>query len=193
VDVQGYVDLNAMCPYNPDKARALLKEAGYDASRPLQFTILTDNEKQVFANIATLLKEQYGKLGAEAKVEVQDKVTWMTYMVGKNRCQWDISVEDLGSVLTVHHNSYLSEVGAAFNLSCHSDQKVNEMYRQIKLAPTEAERQQRNEALLRYVLDNMYWVNVSTSPHFKAMQNYVKDFVYQGEIKLSLEQVWLDK
>jgi hypothetical protein len=60
----------------------------------------------VFANIATLLKEQYRKLGAEAKVEVQDKVTWMTYMVGKNRCQWDVSVEDLASVLTVHHNSY---------------------------------------------------------------------------------------
>jgi peptide/nickel transport system substrate-binding protein len=193
VDVQGYVDLNAMCPYDPEKARALLKEAGYDASRPLQFTMLTDNEKQVFANIATLLKEQYRKLGVEAKVEVQDKVTWMTYMVGKNRCQWDMSVEDLASVLTVHHNSYVSEAGAPANLSCHSDEKVNELYRQIKLAPTEAERQQHNEALLRYVLENLYWVNVSTSPHFKAIQNHVKDFVYQGEIKFSLESVWLDK
>jgi len=114
-------------------------------------------------------------------------------MVGKNRCQWDVSVEDLASVLTVHHNSYVSEVGAAFNLSCHSDQQVNELYRQIKLAPTEAERQPRNEALLRYVVENMYWVNVSTSPHFKALRNHVKDFVYQGEIKFSLEQVWLDK
>ncbi len=193
VDVKGYVDLNAMCPYDPEKARALLKEAGYDASHPLHFTIITDNEKQVFANIATLLKEQYRKLGVEAKVEVQDKVTWMTYMVGKNRCQWDVSVEDLASVITVHHNSYVSVVGAPFNLSCHSDQKVNELYRQIKLVPTEAERQQRNEALLRYVAENMYWVNVSTSPHFKALRNHVKDFVYQGEIKFFLEQVWLDK
>jgi len=78
-------------PLRSEKARALLKEAGYDANHPLHFTILTDNEKQVFANISTLLKEQYRKLGAEAKVEVQDKVTWMTYMVGKNRCQWDVS------------------------------------------------------------------------------------------------------
>ena len=46
---------------------------------------------------------------------------------------------------------------------------------------------------MRYVLENLYWVNVSTSPHFKAIQNHVKDFVYQGEIKFSLEQVWLDK
>src|ERR671922_1039014 len=193
VDVKGYVDLTALCPYDPEKARALLKEAGYSESNPLHFTILTDNEKQVFSNIATLLKEQYRTLGVETKVEVQDKVTWMTYMVGKNRCQWDQSVEDLASVLTVHHNGYVSEAGAPGNLSCHSDEKVNEMYRQIKLAPTEAERQQHNEALLRYVLENLYWVNVSTSPHFKAIQNHVKDFVYQGEIKFSLESVWLEK
>jgi peptide/nickel transport system substrate-binding protein len=193
VDVKGYVDLTALCPYDPEKARALLKEAGYGESNPLRFTILTDNEKQVFSNIATLLKEQYRKLGAEARVEVQDKVTWMTYMVGKNRCQWDQSVEDLASILTVHHNSYISQAGAPFNLSCHNDQRVNELYRQIKLAPTEAERQQRNEELLRYMLENMYWVSVSTSPHFKALRNYVKDFVYQGEIRFSLEQVWRDK
>src|SRR5882672_5434231 len=57
VDTKGYVDLSAMCPYDPAKARALLKEAGFDASHPLHYTILTDNEKQVFSNIATLLKE----------------------------------------------------------------------------------------------------------------------------------------
>jgi peptide/nickel transport system substrate-binding protein len=193
VDVKGYVDLTAVCPYDPEKARALLKEAGYNESNPLHFTILTDNEKQVFSNIATLLKEQYRKLGVETKVEVQDKVTWMTYMVGKNRCQWDQSVEDLASILTVHHNSYVSQAGAPFNLSCHNDQQVNELYRQIKLAPTEAERQKRNEELLRYMLENMYWVSVSTSPHFKAVRNYVKDFVYQGELKFSVEQVWRDK
>jgi peptide/nickel transport system substrate-binding protein len=193
VGVKGYVDLTTMCPYDAEKSRALLKEAGYDASRPLHFTILTDNEKQVFSNIATLLKEQYRKLGAEAKVEVQDKVTWMTYMVGKNRCQWDQSVEDLASIITVHHNSYITETTAPFNLSCHTDAKVDELYRQIKLAPTEAERQTRSEALQRYMVDNMYWVSVSTSPHFKALRKPVKDFVYQGEIRFSLEQVWLDK
>src|SRR5438128_10731765 len=120
--------------------------------------MLTDNEEQVFANIATLLKEQYRKLGVEAKVEVQDKVTWMTYMVGKNRCQWDVSVEDLASVLTVHHNSYVSGVGAPFKPSCHSDQQVNELHLQIKLAHTVAEQQQRNAQLLRYVVEIVHRV-----------------------------------
>jgi peptide/nickel transport system substrate-binding protein len=193
VDTKGHVNLDAMCPYDTEKARALLQEAGYDERNPLRFTIITDNEKAVFSNIAVLLKEQYKKLGVETKVEVQDKVTWMTYMVGKNRCQWDLSVEDLASILTVHHNSYISETTAPFNLSCHTDAKVDELYRQIKLAPTEAERQKIGEALQRYMVENMYWVSVSTSPHFKALRKHVKDFVYQGELKFSLEQVWLEK
>ena len=193
VDTKGQVNLDAMCPYDAEKARALLKEAGYDERNPLRYTIISNNEKAVFSNIATLLKEQYRKLGVEARVEVQDKVTWMTYMVGKNRCQWEQTVEDLASILTVHHNSYISETSAAFNLSCHSDTKVDELYRQIKLAPTEAERHKIGEVLQRHMLENMYWVNLTTSPHFKAIRKHVKDFDYQGELKFLLEKVWLDK
>jgi ABC-type transport system substrate-binding protein len=193
VDTKGHVNLDAMCPYDTEKARAFLKEAGYDERNPLRYTIVSNNEKAVFANIATLLKEQYRKLGVEARVEIQDKVTWMTYMVGKNRCQWDQTVEDLASVLTVHHNSYISATTAAFNLSCHTDTKVDEMYRQIKLAPTEEEQHKIGEALQRYMLENMYWVNLTTSPHFKAIRKHVKDFDYQGELKFLLEKVWLDK
>jgi peptide/nickel transport system substrate-binding protein len=193
VDTKGHVNLDAECPYDPEKARALLKEAGYDERHPLHYTIITNNEKAVFANIAVLLKEQYKKLGVETKIEVQDKVTWMTYMVGKNRCQWDQTVEDLASVLTVHHNSYISETSAAFNLSCHADTKVDDLYRQIKLAPTEAEQFKIGEVLQRYMLENMYWTNLTTSPHFKAIRKHVKDFDYQGEIKFFVEKVWLDK
>jgi peptide/nickel transport system substrate-binding protein len=193
VDTKGHVNLDALCPYDAEKARALLKEAGYDERNPLRYTIISNNEKAVFSNIATLLKEQYRKLGGEARVEVQDKVTWMTYMVGKNRCQWEQTVEDLASILTVHHNSYISETSAAFNLSCHSDTKVDELYRQIKLAPTEAERHKIGEVLQRHMLENMYWVNLTTSPHFKAIRKHVKDFDYQGELKFLLEKVWLDK
>src|SRR5215471_18047898 len=78
-----------------------------------------------------------------------------------------------GGALTVVHGVDISnfDVQAApgyevvwINMNIHN---------QIKLAPTEAERQQRNEELLRYVAENMYWVNVSTSPHFKVIRNSV--------------------
>jgi ABC-type transport system substrate-binding protein len=41
-----YLDLTEMYPYNPDKAKALLKEAGYDANHPLVFELMTNNDDQ---------------------------------------------------------------------------------------------------------------------------------------------------
>jgi len=66
-------------------------------------------------------------------VEVQDKVTWMTTW-WQEPLPVDVSVEDLASVLTVHHNSYVSEAGAPLN-SPPQRPEDHDMYRQIKLAP----------------------------------------------------------
>ena len=39
------IDLNEMYPYKPDEAKRLLQELGYDATHPLQFTILISNRE----------------------------------------------------------------------------------------------------------------------------------------------------
>lgn len=191
--VKDYVDLRPLCPYDPEKARALLQEAGYDERHPLRFTLITNNEKAVFANIAVLLKDQYKKLGVDVKIEVMDKVTWMTYMVGKNRCTWHQTVEDFLSLLTVHNNNYLVETTSSWNISCQGDKKVDEYFRQVKLAPTEAAQRKLSAALQTYVAENMYWTVLSGSPHFKALRKHVKGFDYQAEFKFHLEKTWLDK
>jgi ABC-type transport system substrate-binding protein len=191
--VQGYVDLMRMCPYNPEQARALLKEAGYDEKNVLRFSITTNAEKAVFANIATLLKSQYAKLGAEAKVDVKDKVTWMSEMVGKLRCTWDQSVEDLLALITVHNNNFATESTSAWNIVCHQDTHVDDYYHRMKLAADPTARQQLSEELQRYLTEHMYWVSVSGSPHYKVHRKQVKNFHFQAEFKFLLEQVWLDK
>jgi peptide/nickel transport system substrate-binding protein len=191
--VKDYVDLRHLCPYDPEKARALLKTAGYDERNPLRFTLITNNEKQVFSNIGVLLKDQYKKLGVEVKVEVMDKVAFLTYMVGKNRCTWNQAVEDFLSLLTAHNNNYLIETTSSWNISCHSDKKVDESLRQIKLAPTEAEQREVSAALQTHVAENLYWTVLSGSPHFKALRRHVKGFDYQGEFKFHVEKVWLEK
>jgi hypothetical protein len=55
------------------------------------------------------------------------------------------------------------------------------------------ERQRLSEEVQRYLTAHMYWVSVSGSPHYKVHRKAVKDFRFQAEFKLLLEQVWLDK
>ncbi len=160
---------------------------------PLRFSITTNPEKAVFANIATLLKSQYAKLGADVKVDVKDKVTWMAEMVGKLRCTWDQTVEDLLALITVHNNNFITETTSTWNIACHKDTNVDAYYQRLKLAASAEERQQVSEELQRYLTENMYWVSVSGSPHYKVHRKQVKDFHFQAEFKFLLEQVWLDK
>ncbi|WP_179130925.1 ABC transporter substrate-binding protein [Candidatus Entotheonella palauensis] len=52
------VDVNAMCPYDPERAKALLQEAGYGPDNPLTFQLTTNTEKSVFnINSSCLLRD----------------------------------------------------------------------------------------------------------------------------------------
>ena len=45
------IDLHEMYPYNPEKAKQLLQELGYDEKHPLRFTILVGNQDATLANL----------------------------------------------------------------------------------------------------------------------------------------------
>jgi glutathione transport system substrate-binding protein len=55
---RGQIDFGEQFPYNPEKARALLKKAGYDDKKPLQYTIMTHGAEASLATIATIMKTQ---------------------------------------------------------------------------------------------------------------------------------------
>ncbi|MET0851178.1 MAG: ABC transporter substrate-binding protein, partial [Candidatus Rokuibacteriota bacterium] len=100
------VNVNAMCPYDQAKAKALLAEAGYGPAKPLTLELMTNTEKSVFGVIATVIKEQYARIGVTANVKLVDKVSWMNTTLQDG--PWDMYVEDLLSLLTIDSNGYLS-------------------------------------------------------------------------------------
>jgi hypothetical protein len=91
--------MNHVCPYDQAKAKALLGEAGYGPSRPLTLELMTNTEKSVFSVIATVIKEQYARLGVTANIKLVDKVSWMNTTLQDG--PWDMYVEDLLSLLTI--------------------------------------------------------------------------------------------
>ncbi|KFI59473.1 ABC transporter substrate-binding protein [Bifidobacterium cuniculi] len=71
----GYEDLTALYPYNPDKARELLKEAGYDEDHPLKLTLTYANTYG--SEIGDQLRSQLAKVGIDLKVNVVEFSTWL--------------------------------------------------------------------------------------------------------------------
>ena len=56
--------------YDPERAKQLLKEAGYSN---LKFTLSTNNSKARFARALEVMKEQLSRIGVSTEVEVLDK------------------------------------------------------------------------------------------------------------------------
>ncbi len=185
------LDLNAMCPYDPAKAKALLAEAGYGPQKPLTFEVMADTEKSVFNVIATVIKEQMARIGVTANIRVLDKVSWMNTTLQDG--PWDMYVEDLLSLLTIDSNGYLSNSTSTWSHPRHNDKKVDEYYARYAMEMDPAKRKAIGKELLEYMVDRMYWNNVSGSPFYMVAQPYVKGYTYNAEFEVHWDTVWLDK
>jgi peptide/nickel transport system substrate-binding protein len=185
------VDVNGKCPYDPAKARAMLAEAGYGRSKPLTFTLMADTEKSVFGVIATVIKEQMSRLGVTANVRLVDKVTWMNTTLQDG--PWDMYVEDLLSLLTPDSNAYLSNSTSSWSQTRHGDAKVDAIYARYAQEMDPAKRTSIARELQNYMIDRMYWNNLSGSPFYQVAQPWMKGYEYNAEFEVHYDTVWLNK
>ena len=185
------VNVNDRCPYDPAKAKALLAEAGYGPQKPLTFNLMADTEKSVFNVIATVIKEQMTRIGVTANIRLVDKVTWMNSTLQDG--QWDMYIEDLLSLLTPDSNGYLSNSTSSWSHPRHNDKKVDEIYARYAQEPDPGKRKVIARELQDYMVDNMYWNNVSGSPFYQVAQPWMKGYRYNAEFEVHFDTVWLDK
>jgi peptide/nickel transport system substrate-binding protein len=82
----GYVDLTGVNPYNPEKAKALLKEAG--VATPLNVT-LTLPPPQYARKGGEIVAAQLAKVGIVAKIE---NVEWAQWLSGPFKGSYDLTV-----------------------------------------------------------------------------------------------------
>ena len=82
----GYVDLTSVNPYNPEKAKALLKEAGVQT--PLNVT-LTLPPPHYARKGGEIIASQLAKVGVVAKIE---NVEWAQWLSGAFKGNFDLTV-----------------------------------------------------------------------------------------------------
>lgn len=189
--VQGAMDLNEMYPYNPDKARQLLKELGYDDKNPLQFTILVGNHDATLADIAALVKNQLAKIGVEAKINLVDATTAVDRVLVKH--EFDMYVSGFGSLIDINMRSVSFFKGMQSDYMGIDDPQVEATVHKWRESLDPAERDRISADLQRMIAEKLYWINVTGYPHFQAYRDYVKGFAFYDQTYLFLEKVYLNK
>jgi peptide/nickel transport system substrate-binding protein len=186
----GYNSLMEMYPYDPQKARALLQEAGFGLGHPLTFTILSPTIEPAFTNIPTLLKDQMARIGVQMKIEMLDKVTWMDRFIRKDDFQLT-----LGNVTGFAIGAFAPffETTSPINFAKHTDTKVDELFQGWRTTTDPTEHAKATEELQTYLADKLYQVGYANTPFFHGVREHVKGYTFVDKLVLNFETTWLDR
>lgn len=188
---KGHIDFEEQFPYDPNKAIALLKEAGYDAQHPLRYTLMTHSAEAALPTIATILKTQYAKLGVDLTVEVLDRPIFLRRW--QRDRDWDQILGVSGAAFDSYQLSRVLDTRAGNNTLNHDDKQVDALIDRMKEAPTEAALLQVGYDFQRYVTESMMTCGIASLPFLQAARADVKGYVHLHGYKVQFETTWLDK
>lgn len=185
------IDLNERYPYKPEEAKRLLKELGYDAKNPLQFTILVGNHDSTLADLATLVKSQLAKIGVQTKIQLMDLTAVVDRFLVKH--DFDMYVSGFADLLDINMRSVSFVKGGQSNYLGIDDAQLEELVQQWRRSLDAETRKAISADMQRLLADKMYWTNLTGYPFFQAHTAKVKDFRFYGQAYFFLETVWLEK
>jgi peptide/nickel transport system substrate-binding protein len=189
--VQDYLDLNELYPYDPVKAKALLKDAGYDNKNPLRYTLVTNNDDLAFADIAAMMKEQLAKIGVEVKIEIMDKSSWLDKVI--KRHEFEQTLEDFAALVDINQRSVSFFPDSPSDYVGLPDQRPAELIRQWRRTVDQGGRTKISHEIQRVMAEQLYWVNICGSPYFQAHRDLVQGYAFYNELYMFYETTWLKK
>lgn len=74
----GYLDFSKAYPYNIEQAKKLLEQAGYNAAKPLKFTLELPAPYQNEVRIGTAVAAQWAKAGIRVELKTVEWSTWLS-------------------------------------------------------------------------------------------------------------------
>jgi ABC-type transport system substrate-binding protein len=187
---RGYVDLSEMYPYDPDKARSLLKEAGFDTSNPLRYTLMTHSAEPALPDIATIMKTQLAKIGVDVTVEVVDRPIFLKRLTQTRDFEQNVNMAL--PFIDVGDRGFVIEVGG-LNIPNHNDKKVDAMFEKWRSTADPEAQKQYGDEVQRYVADEMLYAAVCGNPIFNAHRADVEGYTYMRGLLVKFEQTWLKR
>ncbi len=205
----GYVPLVDKLQYDPEKAEALLDEAGFkpgaDGIREKdgQKLVLTSYEslpQPQSRAVLQLIGQQWAKLGVKLNVLAGDagskvvdeldplKTPVAVAMVG--RADPDVVKSQF---YPTNRNALVQKGGVSDKVKTFADDKLNSILEEIASQPDREKRLKAVADAQTYLLDQAYSVPIFEEPQAFAGAPYVKGVAFESVGRPSFYSVWLDK
>src|SRR5215212_3538986 len=176
-DLQSY-------PYDPDRARELLAEAGYDEGNPLTFTLMAYTIARGFNpagdRLATAVQDYWSEVGVEANIQTAE---WTQYRADRAKGKYQASLGgwqgdngDPDNFLATFFNSANKGGG---NTSFYDNPDVDDLLVQAVRVSDMEERKKLYHQAEQMVVDDAPWVFLGYQKHEVVTRANITDFQLQ--------------
>jgi peptide/nickel transport system substrate-binding protein len=191
-------DIQELYTYNPDKAKALLSEAGY----PNGFkTSLTVDSTPTASDMAQTIKAQWAKVGVDVAIQIKENAVFSQIWATRSYDEMMMTRNAGGNAALFVRYSFGYYRGTnSYNISyvndpTGSDPVIEKAFEdQTKVINVDfAACDNIMKGVIPYILSQAFLVPTPADYVYRVWQPWVKDYYGESATKLWLQYLWLDQ
>lgn len=159
--------------YDVEKAKSLLKEAGYEDG--LKFTLSAENASN-YGRIAEVLQAQLREIGIETEIQMFESTSYSDMLQEGNQ---ELFLRMYGWQNADILDWFLNSKQFPFpNHSRWKDEKTDEMLMEAERVPTWEERVEKYHGIQKYLIEEAVWAPIYIPSNSIAVRKEVENFKY---------------
>ena len=186
-------DKTVRYPYDPEKAKALLKEAGFASGFDVTFFVPESGSgMQSPVEMGTVIQANLAAVGVRAKIQTMEWGAYLKkYLDGPDMAEmsWNPSIGDPDHMMYMLLSS--DRFPPAFNAGFYQNPRVDELLRKGRTTIEEKERIPLYREAQRLVVEDAPWIFVDHGKQVIVHRKRVQGFKLHPNFDLVLTQVWL--
>ena len=186
-------DKTVRYPYDPEKAKALLKEAGFANGLDVTFFVPESGSgMQSPVEMGTVIQANLAAVGVRAKIQTMEWGAYLKkYLDAPDMAEmsWNPSIGDPDHMMYMLLSS--DRFPPAFNAGFYQNPRVDELLRKGRTTIEEKERIPLYREAQRLVVEDAPWIFVDHGKQVIVYRKRVQGFKLHPNFDLVLTQVWL--
>jgi len=180
-------------PHDPEKARALLKEAGHAGGFEITFMVPESGSgMQSPVEMATVIQANLAQVGVRAKIQTMEWGAYLKkYLEAPDMAEmsWNPSIGDPDHMMYMLLSS--DRFPPAFNAGFYHNEKVDDLLRKGRTTIDDKARVPLYKEAQRLVVEDAPWIFVDHGKQVIIHRKRVQGFKLHPNFDLVLTQVWL--
>ena len=171
-------------PFDADKAKELLKQAGYDEAKPLSFTFMAYTVPRGYNpagdRLATAIQEYWGAVGVKADIQTEE---WTQYRADRRADKFQCSLSgwmgDNGDPDNFLYSLLAGPSAGGANTSWYANPEVDKLLTEAQQVTDQEKRKTIYHQAEQLIVDDAPWAFLGYQKHQVVTRKGVENFVLQ--------------